>query len=182
MGQRLQQRWNGLSTRERLLVIGCGLVVAAALLFVLAVDPLLERLDLLDRQIVGKERAIRELTILSGDYEVARARQARLDERLATGKGKFTLLTYLEESAAGAKVRDHIAAMQPQSAPSGQGYKETSVELRLDGVRFPELLALLVKLEDSPYLLQIKRLHVKTRFDAPHLSDVTLLVATYEKL
>lgn len=182
MKQRLQQRWNGLSPRERLLVLGCGLVVAAGLLFVLAVDPLLERLDMLDRQIAGKERAIRELSILSADYEVARARQARLDERLAAGKGTFSLLSYLEESAAGAQVRDQIAAMQPQSEPTGQGYKETAVELRLEGVRVSQLLALLVKLEDSPHLLQIKRLHVKTRFDASHLSDVTLLVATYDKL
>ena len=40
---------------------------------------------------------------------------------------------------------------------------------------------LLVKLEDSPYLLQVMRLYVKPRFDAPHLSDITLLVSTYDK-
>ncbi len=182
MRQRLQQRWYAWSPRERALVFGCGVVVAAALLFVLAIDPLLERLDTLDRQITGKERAIRELALVNADYAVARARQARLDERLVAGKGKLSLLSYLEELAAAVQVREQIVAMQPQGAPSGQGYTETSVELRLEGVRPSQLLSLLVKLEDSPYLIQIKRLHVKTRFDAAHLTDVTMLVSTYDKL
>lgn len=178
----LQRRWQSLSSRERVLVLGGGLVMAAALLFVLAVDPLLERLEVLDRQISGKERAIRELAVLSAEYEVARERLARLDERLATGKGKISLLSYVEESASATQVRDRIAAMQPQVAPSDQGYKETSVELRLEGVRASQLLALLVKLEDSPYFIQIKRLHVKTRYDASHLTDVSMLISTYEKV
>lgn len=181
MRQILRQRWSSLSQRERLLVLGVGVLTAAALFFVLVMDPLLERLDRLDRVIAGKQRAIRELTTLGADYRAARAQQARLDERMAAGKGRFSLLSYLEESAAGAKIRDRITAMQPQASSSKQGYKETSVELRLEGVLLSQLLMLLVKLEDSPYPLQEVRLYIKPRFDAPHLSDITLLVSTYDK-
>jgi general secretion pathway protein M len=164
-----------------MLVVAAGIVLAAVLLFMLAVDPLIERLDLLDRQVAGKERAIRELAIVGADYSIAKTRHARLDDRVAAGQGKFSLLSYLEESAAGAQLRDHIAAMQPQTASSVEGYRETSVELRLEGVGFPQLLMLLSKLEESPYLLRVKRLQMKPRFDAPQVSDVTLLVSTYDK-
>ena len=71
--------------------------------------------------------------------------------------------------------------MRPQTNPPVQGYKETAVEVRLEGVLLPELLALLVRLDDSPYLLRVKRVQIKPRFDAPHLLEATLLVSTHEK-
>jgi hypothetical protein len=40
---------------------------------------------------------------------------------------------------------------------------------------------LVAKLEDSPHLLQVGRLHVKPRVDAPHRFDAGLTVSTYEK-
>ena len=105
---------------------------------------------------------------------------ARLEERMSTGKGKFSLLSYLEEAVTQAQMRDHIVAMQPQAGQAGQGYREMAVELRLEAVPWPQLLNLLVKLESSPHLLQVKRLHVQPRFDASHQLEATLLVSTYE--
>jgi general secretion pathway protein M len=71
--------------------------------------------------------------------------------------------------------------MQPQPTQPAQGYRETAVELRLEAVSLPRLMALLVALEGSPYLVQIKRLQIKPRFDAPEQLEATLLVSTYEK-
>jgi hypothetical protein len=152
-----------------------------SLLFVLAVDPMLDRREILDRQIARKQRAVGELVQLGAECAAARARLTQIEQRIEDGKGKFSLLPYLEEAAAGAQVRDRIVSMQPQPTQPAQGYKETAVELRLDGVQFPPLLALLVSLESSPYLVQVKRLQVKPRFDAVHLLEATLLVSTYEK-
>jgi general secretion pathway protein M len=177
----IRRRWAGLSGRERMVVAAGGLVVAVSLLFVLVVGPLLEQGEVLDRQIARKQRALRDLAAIGAEYAVARAHVARLEERMAAGQGKFSLLPYLEEAASAAQVRDRIVAMQPQIALPAQGYKETSVELRLEGVALPQLLNLLVRLEDAPYLLQVKRFQVKPRFDAPHLVEATLLVSAYEK-
>lgn len=181
MKEQLQQRWAGLSYRERVVVGVGGLVLAASLLFVLVVDPLVERRDILDRQIVRKQHALRELAEVGAEYEVARARLIRLEARMAAGQGKFSLLPYLEEVASAAQVRDRVTAMQAQVAPPMQGYKETSVEFRLEGVGWPQLLQLLVTLESAPYLLQVKRFQAKPRFDAPHVLEATLLVSAYEK-
>lgn len=181
MTMKLQERWANLAGRARVIVAGGGLVAAASLLFALVVDPMLERRDLLDRQIARNHRAIGELAVAGPEYAAARARLAQIETRIAGGKGKFSLLPYMEEATGAAQVRDRIVSMEPQQAPSAQGYKETAVELRLEGLRFQELLGLLVKLETSPYRLQVQRLQVKPRFDAAHLLEVTLLVATHEK-
>ena len=177
----LQQRWGGLSSRERMVVIGLGIMMVAALFFTLVVDPLLDRIDLLDRQLGAKQRVLSQLAVVGADYMMARAQLAEFDQRIATGKGTFSLLSYLEEAASAAQVREQITAMQPQASISSHGYRETSAELRLEAVPFPQLLMLLVKLEDSPHLLQVKRLHVKPRIDAPRRFDANLMVSAYDK-
>lgn len=177
----LQERWAGLATRERLIVAGGALIAAVSLFFVFVVDPMLERREILDRQIVRQQRAIGELATLGSEYAAARARLGQIEKRMEEGRGKFSLLPYLEETASAAEVRDRIVSMQPHPVQPVQGYRETSVELRLDSVPLPRLLSLLVALENSPYLVQVKRLQIKPRFDEAHLLEATLLVSTYEK-
>jgi general secretion pathway protein M len=181
MRDAILQRWAAFSARERVIVGAGGAAVAASLVFVLAVDPLLEHSERMDRQIARKQRAVRELAGLGAEYGEVRARLARLETKMEAGKGKFALLPFLEEATTAAQVRDRISAMQPQSVPSSQGYKETAVELRLEGVGWPNVVKLLTVIEDAPYLVEVKRLQIKPRFDAPHLLEATLLVSTYEK-
>ena len=181
MMQTLQQRWQTLARRERMILLGGAGVGALSLLFVLVIDPWLEHLSRLDRQIVRTQHQIRELGVLGTQFASLRGRLAAVEDKLASGQGRFSLLPFLEEAAANAQIRDRIAAMRPQTNPPVQGYKETIVEVRLEGVLLSELLALLVTLEDSPSLLQVKRAQMKPRFDAPHLLEATLLVSAYEK-
>lgn len=177
----LQQRWNGLAGRERLVLAAGGVIGAVSLLFVLLVDPWLERMDQLDRQIARKQQQIRELGALGEQFAALRTRLGGVEAKMAAGEGQFSLLPFLEEAAAQTRVRERIAAMRPQASPPAQGYRETAVEMRLEGLLLPDVLALLAALEDSPYLLQVKRVQLKPRFDAPHLLDATLLVSTHEK-
>src|SRR5574341_388981 len=174
MIQNARQRWQALARRERLILVGGVIAGALSLLFVLVVDPWMERLERLDRQITRTQHQIRELGVQGAQFDSLRRRLVALDEKLASGRGQFSLLPFLEEAAAGARVRDRIAAMRPQSNPPVQGYRETAVEVRLEGVLLQEILDLLVKLEDSPYLLQVKRVQMKPRFDSPHLLEATL--------
>ena len=181
MRHMIQQRWNTLSSRERTVVSGLGIMIAAALSFTLVIDPLLERSDHLDRQLGAKHRAISQLAIVGADYTMARGQLAEFDRRIMAGKGTFSLLSSLEEAASSAQIREQITAMQPQASISSHGYRGISAEMRVEGVPFPSLLMLLAKLEDSPHLLQVKRLHVKPRLDAPHRFDASLTVSTYDK-
>jgi general secretion pathway protein M len=162
-------------------VIALGIVMVATLLFILVIDPLLEKIDLLDRQLGATQRAITQLAVVGSDYSMARAQLAEFDERIMAGKGTFSLLSYLEEAASAAQVRDHIAAIQPQASVSSHGYRELTAELRLEGVPFRQLLMVLVKLEDSPHLIQLRRLHVNSRLDTPHRFDASLAVSTHDK-
>lgn len=181
MLRHLTERWGKLSARERLVLTIGGGIVAAIMGFALVVDPWLEHLDRLDRQIARTHRHLQELGALGPEYTRSYARLATLEQRMAVGAGAFSLLPYLEDTAEAARVRDHITAMHPQTASPLQGYTETAVEMKLEQVAFPDVLDLLVKLEEAPALLQVKRLQIVPRFDSPQVLDATILVAAYEK-
>lgn len=181
MRHALRERWQQLSSRERSILLIGGGVVALSLLFVLIVDPLMAKLDRLDRQAVRKQKDIRELTSLSQAYAVKRARLAKSESRMPAPDSQFSLVTFMEETATAARVRERITGMQPQVQSLAQGYQETAVDLRLEGIQLPELLALLVAIDQAPYDLQVRHLQIRPKFDNPVNLDATIRVLSYAK-
>jgi general secretion pathway protein M len=177
----LQERWRHLAARERMILALGAAVVIACLLFLLIVDPLMARIDKVERQTARKSKERVELAALAADYTAKQARVARLQQRLPNGDGQFSLLAFMEEAAASVQIRDRIVGMQPQQGTTQHGYQETAVDLRLDGVQLPQLLALLVALEQAPYDVQVHHLQIKPKYDNPVNLDATLRIVSYAK-
>lgn len=177
----LHERWQQLSQRERTIVLIGGIVIGLSLIFVLAVDPLLSTLDRLERQTARKQKDLHELALLSREYAEKHDRLTKAESRLPPSDSRFSLLTFMEEATTAARVRDRITGMQPQVQSLPQGYQETAVDLRLEGVHLPELLALLAAIEQAPYDLQVRHLKVHPKFDNPANLDATVRVLSYAK-
>ncbi len=181
MMQMLKERWQHFSQRERIIVAAGGGVVAVALVFLLIVDPLMTTIDKLDRQAKRKAKDSQELALVAQDYVVKQARIAKLGQRMPVPPAQFSLLAFMEEATTTAQIRDRITGMQPQAPIVVQGYQETSVDLRLDGVTLPQLLALLMAIEKAPYDVQVHHLQMKPKYDNPVNLDATLKIVTYAK-
>ena len=177
----LKERWRHLAPRERMILGIGGAVVAASLLFLLVVDPLSTRIDKLERQAIRKSKERAELAGLAAEYAAKQARLARIEQRMPPAAGQFSLLAFMEEAAMSVQIRDRIVGMQPQAPVTAQGYEETAVDLRLDGVQLPQLLALLVALEQAPYTVQVHHLQIKPKYDNPVNLDATLRIVSYAK-
>jgi general secretion pathway protein M len=95
---------------------------------------------------------------------------------------QFSLLAFMEEATTTAQIRDRIVGMQPQAPIVVQGYQETAVDLRLDGVSLPQILALLVAIGQAPYDVQVHHLQMKPKYDNPVNLDATLRIVTYAKV
>ena len=182
MIQMLKERWQQFSQRERMIVAVGGAIVTAALAFLLLIDPLVETIDKLDRQARRKAKDSQELALVAQEYMVKQARIAKLEEQMPVPPAQFSLLAFMEEATTTAQIRDRIVGMQPQAPVVVQGYQETSVDLRLDGVTLPQLLALLVAIEQAPYDVQVRHLQMKPRYDNPVNLDATLRIVTYAKV
>ncbi|MDK2743969.1 MAG: type II secretion system protein M [Nitrospira sp.] len=170
-----------MSQRERVIMLTGGIVLGLSLLFVLIVDPLLDKLDRLERQAVRKQKDLAELTVLGQTYLAKRDRLTKVESRMPGADSHFSLLTFMEEAATTAHVRERIAGMQPQVQSLAQGYEETAVDLRLEGVQLPELLALLVAIDQAPYDLHVRHLQIRPKFDNPVNIDATIRVLSYAK-
>ncbi len=182
MMQVLKERWQHFSQRERIIVAAGGALVAAALAFVMIVDPLMTSIDRLDRQARRKAKDSQELALVAQEYVVKQARLTRLEQRMPNPPTQFSLLAFMEEATTTAQIRDRIGGMQPQAPIVVQGYQETAVDLRLDGVTLPQILALLVAIEQAPYDVQVHHLQMKPKYDNPVNLDATLRIVIYAKV
>ena len=180
--QMLKERWQHFSQRERIIVAAGGAVVAVALVFLLIIDPLIATIDKLDRQARRKAKDSQELALVAQEYVVKQARIAKLEQRMPIPPAQFSLLAFMEEATTAAQIRDRIVGMQPQAPVVVQGYQETAVDLRLDGVSLPQILALLVAIEQAPYDVQVHHLQMKPKYDNPVNLDATLRIVTYAKV
>ena len=182
MMQMLKERWQHFSQRERIIVSAGGAMVAAALVFLLIIDPLMATIDKLDRQARRKAKDSQELALVAQEYVVKQARIATLEQRMPIPPAQFSLLAFMEEATTTAQIRDRIVGMQPQAPIVVQGYQETAVDLRLDGVSLPQILALLVAIDQAPYDVQVHHLQLKPKYDNPVNLDATLRIVTYAKV
>lgn len=180
--QMLKERWQHFSQRERIIVAAGVAVVAATLAFLLIIDPLMATIDKLDRQTRRKAKDSQELALVAQEYVVKQARIAKLEQRMPNPPAQFSLLAFMEEATTTAQIRDRIAGLQPQAPIVVQGYQETAVDLRLDGVSLPQILALLVAIERAPYGVQVHHLQMKPKYDNPVNLDATLRIVTYAKV
>ena len=178
MMQMFKERWHHFSQRERIIVAA----VAAVLVFLLIVDPLIATIDKLDRQARRKAKDSQELALVAQEYVVKQARIAKIENRMPIPPAQFSLLAFMEEATTTAQIRDRIVGMQPQAPIVVQGYQETAVDLRLDGVELSQILALLVTIEQAPYDVQVHHLQLKPKYDNPVNLDATLRIVTYAKV
>ena len=181
MMQMLKERWKNFSQRERIIVSVGVAMLAAALVFLLIIDPLLATIDKLDRQAKRKAKDSQELALVAQEYVLKQARIAKLEQRMPSPPAQFSLLAFIEEATTATQIRDRIVGMQPQAPIVVQGYQETAVDLRLDGVTLPQLLALLVAIEQAPYDVKVHHLQMKPKYDNPVNLDATLKIVTYAK-
>jgi len=182
MMQMLKERWQHFSQRERLIVSAGGAMVAAALVFLLIIDPLMATIDKLDRQAKRKAKDSQELALIAQEYVIKQARIAKLEQRMPSPPAQFSLLAFMEEATTATQIRDRIVGMQPQAPIVIQGYQETAVDIRLDGVSLPQLLALLAAIEQAPYDVRVHHLQMKPKYDNPVNLDATLKIVTYAKV
>jgi general secretion pathway protein M len=169
--------WRRFSWREQL-VLGWGaVIILGLLLYMVAVDPLLERMAILDRLIPQKQRELEQLNRLREEYGRLKG-QVDADVRsLGTG---FSLSTFVEKTVLERVGKPRLAGIKPQPELPFENYQEVAVEVRLEQVQLGQIVSFLSGLEQAPQRLRVKRLEIKSRFNEPDLLDAAITVAVYQ--
>lgn len=175
----LRSAWNGLASREQLLVGGAGGLLALAIFYGLVVSPVLGALE---RSGQRRETAIQQLGVmrrLVRDHAAVKQQLGDVEQRIRTGN-QGNLRTTLETLARQAEVK--VESMEPQASPANDAYRETKVEVGLTNVDLPQTVAYLHAIESSPQVLSIKSLRIRLRPDRSGLLDVTFTVSSFEPI
>jgi hypothetical protein len=168
----------GLSQREKLIVAGAGFFVISLLVYFLAITPAQERSRLLSRLITQKEREFQELLLQKDDYQRLKAVEDEIVRRISAGGG-ISPLSYLEQLAQKAGLREQLEQMKPLAPIPTPRYAITPVQLGLRGAGLQEVIAYLYAIENAPLPFQIKRLKMKSTPRAAGRLDVTMEILTF---
>lgn len=182
MVQYINQYINKLSNREKTLV-GLGLIGSIVILaYVSVLAPFAERYSNLDRMIRQKESQYKDIIQLRGEYLSLTKEYKDLEKAASKTREGFSPLTFMENVSAQARIKDKVVSMKPILAPAGEGYRESSVEVKIERVVLEQIMRYLHIIEGSDYPLRVKALHLKSRFDDPGLMDASVTVSFYEKV
>ncbi len=162
-------------------MVASGVVFVALVFGWLGVyKPLVEKRDLMERKIAAQKDELMEVSALAEKYLDARKRFDRLDAKLKSQPPGFSPLAAIESLAFKAGVRDNVVSMIPQSPVVIEGYQESPVDLKLDKVTLPRLLAFLKSVRNSKNYMRIKRISIKTEYENPEMLSVSMTITGYE--
>jgi hypothetical protein len=166
-----------LTHRERWLVVGPIVLVAAWALFVFGIRPAAERIETLNRVISEKQRELGELRTKSAQYLAMRARLDDYKRKAASEEKGFELLSFLESINDQLHLKEKVAAMKQEVLQIDSNYCEIIVEAELENITLQQLMDYLLKVKTSPNCLQVKSLYAKNNTANPELLDTTVQIA-----
>lgn len=159
-----------MSERDRQVLILGGAVAAVIVFFLLVLRPLGNLVEDADAKVQSRRSAVAQMRQLA---EEARTLKANLPQ----GADNVNLLSYIEGLSRQAELKGNIEYMKPGAGVQRGTAKRTSVELKLARVNLKQLTNFLFQLErGGRYPLKVDEIHIKKRFDAPDLLDVTMEV------
>lgn len=172
----------GLAPRERLLLGGAGAMLALAIVWLGAVQPLLGAVNGAALRVETAERNLEVARRVQGELAALQANLGSVEERIRQGP-KGNLFTTLEQLAAQSAVK--VESMEPQASPASDAYRETKVQVALKQVTLAQVVNFLHKIESAPQPLSVKSLRIRTRSEQKSgvkadLLDVTFTVSSFE--
>ncbi len=170
-----------LTKRERYYVYGGLALVTLFLVFQLIVSPLLGGKDRIKRSIQAKEKALKEIVLLSSEYKALKQDSTNISELLTLRPKDFTLFSFLEKQAGQSGVKPNIKYMKPSTSSDKGPYMESSVEMKLDNITLRQLVEYLHLIESPDNVVMVKRISVKQGKGSPEYLTVLLQLVTFQE-
>jgi type II secretory pathway component PulM len=159
---------------KKTLIIG-GIAAAVILLYAFVWSPLSSDLSRKRELIPKKERDLKEMRVLKGQYLEIRQ---RLQQAQAVAAKRGPLLTEIENITRRANLSNKMVSLKPQAGVRTDTFKESIVEIKLDNITLYDIVNYVHMLEKET--LRIRKLNFKPRYDNPKLLNSTILVSSAE--
>jgi general secretion pathway protein M len=170
-----------LNKREKISVAAAGTAVAIFSLLQFLVFPLIDKNDRLTRQIITREQQLVQIQQLQTAYRETSVKNEQAQRWLKKRRRGFTLFSFLETLAGQTGVKNNIAFMKPSSTLQKESnYRLSMVEMKLQEITMPQLLAYLHGIETSRDMIVIKRLSISKSEQKADFINTIFQVETLE--
>ena len=175
--QKLRDRWERLSSRERTMVTALGVTFVVMVTMIVGFF-ITDGLATFEERNADMRQALRDLDTKRDQYLKAKAKVQQLEARI--GHNSIQLGGYLETAAkeAGFEIPE---SNERQPQPAGKHWTERGIDIHLRQVKLEALTKFLKKVETGPNLVVVTALNIKTRDDKHQDLDVEMTVSTYER-
>jgi general secretion pathway protein M len=169
-----------LSLREKQYLLGGGVALLLLLLIFGLIVPLTETLGGMEPRFVNKQQQVEKARLLQAEITQVKMQLGQLERKIDKQQGA-SLFALIEQQSDRLGFRDNLVSMRPQSPSRREGFRVEAVDLRLEKIRFDQLVSLLKTFASVDALLNVRQLKVKKRFDDPALVDVSLQVESMQR-
>lgn len=171
---------NNLTPREKQIVLGGGVVLLLLLVVFGLLVPLTNMLTGMDRRVEQRQDEIDDARLLQAEINKINTQLAQL-ERKTNQNENVSLFSLVEKSSSQLGIRENLVSMRPQSPTRREGFRVEAVDLRLEKIRFDQLVLLLKVFNKADLLLNVRQLKIKKRFDDATLVDASLQVESVQR-
>jgi hypothetical protein len=173
---RVKQIFKNVSNREKILIFTAFFILAIFIVYQFVFVPLLSARD----QYALEYREMQSR--VAGMESVARRyaeEKAYLDGLMKSFERKksVSVLTFLENAAENAGIRDNIEYIKPKGNETKNGMTRTVVELKVDAVSIVDFMRFLYRIEEDRKGLVVSYLRIKPYFKDRSKSDVIFRIA-----
>ena len=167
-----------LAKREKYFVAAAVSVIGILLLFNFLVLPFFKAKDKLKRGIAVKEDEYKQIAALSTEYQKYQKGAGDVTKTLSKRQKGFSLATYLEDAARRSGLS--LKEMTQSPSKSNGSFKESTVEMKLEGIATEQLVDYLYDIEKPENLIFISRISIGDNKKQEGYLDCTIRVLTYE--
>ena len=160
------------------MIIAGAILLALFAVYHLRARPTVNRIETLKRVLPRKEKNLQDLRLKSEEYIALQDELSRMREKIANQPKEFGILTYLERLAKESGLEKNVAQMKPSTAPIGDSYVETAVEIKIENVTLAQITRFLLRMETPEALIGVKALHIRSSRKTPGLLNADVQVAT----
>jgi general secretion pathway protein M len=169
-----------LSPRERQFLIGGSVALLLLLLIFGLIIPFMNMLGAMDNNFVRKQGQVEKARQLQVEVARVKTQLAQLGRKVDQQQDT-SLFALIENNSEQLGLRDNLVSMRPQSPGRREGFRVEAVDLKLEKIRFDQLVSLLKSFDMADVLLNVRQLKIKKRFDDPTLVDATLQVEAVQR-
>lgn len=169
-----------LAKREKYFVTAAGCAILIFLFFQFLISPFFEKRERLQKGIKAKEVALEEIIRLSAEYDAYKRDAQGIKQLLARRNKGSTLFAFLDRAAGEAGVKEKIDYMNPSTSKGTGPFKESMVEMKLEGITLNQLTEYLNLIESPEELISIKRISIRQNSKEAGYLDAILQAVTFE--